>query len=49
MSNLHQIGCTPEDRVLVVYGQGHVPLFQRIAEDSPWFKVVDVLPYLKGE
>ena len=49
MSNLHQIGFTPEDRILVVFGQGHVPLFQRIAEDSPWFKVVDVLPYLKAD
>jgi hypothetical protein len=47
MSNLHQIGCTPEDRVLVVYGQGHIPLFERIAEDSPYFEVVDVLPYLR--
>ena len=47
MSNLHQIGCTPEDRVLVVYGQGHVPLFERIAKDSPHFEVVDVLQYLK--
>jgi hypothetical protein len=48
MSNLHQIGCTPEDRVLIIYGQGHVPLFQRIAQDSPYFEVIDVLPYLKG-
>lgn len=47
MSNLHQIGLTPEDRVLVVYGQGHVPLFERIAEDSPYFEVVSVLPYLR--
>ena len=47
MSNLHQIGCTPEDRVLIVYGQGHVPLFERIAEDSPYFEVVSPLPYLR--
>ena len=47
MSNLHQIGCKPESRVLVVFGQGHVPLFQRIAEDSPYFEVVSVLPYLR--
>lgn len=47
MSNLHQLGLGPEDRVLVVYGQGHVPLFERIAEDSPYFEVVSVLPYLR--
>ena len=47
MSNLHQIGLTPEDRVLIIYGQGHVPLFQQIAEDSPYFEVVSVLPYLR--
>ncbi|MCB0569083.1 MAG: hypothetical protein KDC66_04945 [Phaeodactylibacter sp.] len=47
MSNLHQIGCTPGDRVFIVFGQGHVPLFQRIAQDSPYFELVDVLPYLR--
>jgi hypothetical protein len=47
MSNLHQIGSQPGDRVFIVYGQGHVPLFERIAEDSPYFEVVDVLQYLK--
>lgn len=47
MSNLHQLGLTPEDRVLVIFGQGHVPLFERIAEDSPYFEVVSVLPYLR--
>jgi hypothetical protein len=47
MSNLHQISCTPDDRVLVAYGQGHVPLFQRIAADSPYFEEVGVLPFLR--
>jgi len=47
MSNLHKIDCSPGDRVFMVYGQGHVPLFERIAADSPYFEVVDVLPYLK--
>ena len=42
MSNLHQTGLTPDDRVLVVYGQGHIPLFERIAEDSPYFDSADV-------
>ena len=47
MSNLHQIGLTPDDRVLVIFGQGHVSLFDRIARDSPYFEVVSVLPYLR--
>lgn len=47
MSNLHQIGCGPEDRVVLVYGQGHVPMFQRIAADSPYFEEVNVLPFLR--
>lgn len=47
MGNLHKIGFTPEDRILVVYGQGHIPIFQQIAESSPYLEVVDVLPYLK--
>lgn len=46
-SNLHQINCQPGDRVLVIFGQGHVPLLERIAKDSPYFEWVDVLPYLK--
>jgi len=33
--------------ILVNFGQGHVPLFQQIAESSPNFEVVEVLPYLK--
>lgn len=49
MSHLHMIDCSPEDRVLIIYGQGHVPLFERIAEDSPFFEVVDVLPYLRAK
>lgn len=47
MSNLHKIDVTPEDKVLIIFGQGHIPLFERIAKDSPYFEVVDVLPYLK--
>ncbi len=46
-SNLHQIGCGPDDRVLVIFGQGHIPLLERIARDSPYFEVVDVLSYLR--
>ena len=46
-SNLHQIGCSPDDRVLVIFGQGHIPLLERIARDSPYFEVVDVLSYLR--
>ena len=47
MSHLHMMDCGPDDRVLIIYGQGHVPLFERIAEDSPYFEVVDVRPFLR--
>ena len=47
MSNLHKIGITSEDRVLIIFGQGHIPIFERIANDSPLLEVVDVIPYLK--
>jgi hypothetical protein len=47
-SNLHQISDNPDDRILIIYGQGHMPLFQRFAEDSPHFRLDDVQEYLKG-
>jgi hypothetical protein len=46
-SNLHQITESDQDRILVVYGQGHVPLLKQFANDSPYFKVEDVLKYLE--
>lgn len=47
-SNLHKISDSPADRVFVVYGAGHIPLLQRFAEDSPYFRLDDVQDYLRG-
>lgn len=33
-------------RVLAIYGQGHLPLLRQLAADSPWLEPVDVMPYL---
>ena len=46
-SNLHQISDSPDDRILVVYGQGHVPLLKQFTRDSPYFEVVEVRPFLE--
>lgn len=45
-SNLHQISDSEDDRILVIYGQGHVPLFKQFTRDSPYFEAVDVREYL---
>lgn len=45
-SNLHQVSDSQEDRILVVYGQGHVPLLKHFTEQSPYFEVEDVRKYL---
>ncbi len=48
-SNLHQMDLQPDDRILVIYGQGHIPLLRQFAEDSPYFDPIDILPFLKPE
>jgi hypothetical protein len=48
ISNLHPISDSPDDRILIISGQGHAPLFHRFAEDSPYFRVDNVRTYLKG-
>lgn len=45
-ANLNRIA-EKEDRILVVYGQGHIPILQDLVEDSPDFCRVSPLPYLK--
>lgn len=47
-SNLHKISDSPDDRIFVVYGAGHIPLLQRFAEDSPYFRLDNVQDYLRG-
>ncbi|GAB5554545.1 MAG: hypothetical protein Sapg2KO_41360 [Saprospiraceae bacterium] len=46
-SNLHKVADSPEDRVFVIYGQGHIPLLKHFTEASPYFKNEDVRPYLE--
>lgn len=46
-SNLNEIATNPNDRILVVYGQGHIATLKQFAKDSPFFAVEDVLKYLK--
>lgn len=45
-ANLHRMGLASEDRVLVVYGAGHVPILHQLVADSPRFCVEDPLDYL---
>ena len=47
-SNLHKISNSPGDRIFVIYGAGHIPLLQRFAEDSPYFRTDNILDYLRG-
>ncbi|NNE30000.1 MAG: hypothetical protein HKN16_10200 [Saprospiraceae bacterium] len=44
-SNLHKIA-EANDRILVVYGQGHIPPLKHFTEMSPYFEVEDVRQYL---
>lgn len=37
----------PNDRVLVIYGQGHVPILQQLTRDMPGMKVVAAHDYLR--
>ena len=46
-SNLHKICDQENDRILVIYGQGHVPLLKQFTRDSPYFEVIEVQPFLK--
>jgi hypothetical protein len=48
VSNLHQISDRADDRILIIFGQGHIPLFKHFLEESPYFRVEDVQEYLRG-
>ncbi|MDX1662106.1 MAG: DUF5694 domain-containing protein [Gemmatimonadota bacterium] len=45
-ANFHKMGLTPEDRIFVIYGAGHVPILRHLIADSPYFCVEDPLRYL---
>ncbi len=46
-SNLHKVS-EPGDRVLIIYGQGHIQLLKQFADDSPYFELVDPQGYLRS-
>jgi hypothetical protein len=46
VANLMAIRASPEERILVVYGSGHVPFFKTILTGSVDFEWVEVYDYL---
>lgn len=46
-SRLVQLAIQPDDRVLVIYGQGHAYLLQQFARESGAFQLVSVADVLK--
>lgn len=47
-ANLLRITESSDDRIFVVYGQGHVPTIRQLVVDHPDYCVEDPLPYLEG-
>jgi hypothetical protein len=47
-ANLTRIVDAEDDRVFVVFGQGHIPILRDLAIDYPDFCLEDPLPYLEG-
>ena len=47
-ANLHRVADPPDDRIFVVYGQGHIKIIRDLVEDAPGFCVESPLVYLKG-
>ncbi len=45
LANLNRIA-EPGDRIVIVYGQGHIPILRDFVIESPDFCSVDPLPYL---
>ena len=45
-ANLTRVAHSPNDRIFVVYGAGHVPLLRDFVTDHPDYCVEDPLPYL---
>lgn len=44
--NIQRIGATPEDRILVIYGAGHMNLLNIFFEASPEYELLSVNDYL---
>ncbi|MFP2928678.1 DUF5694 domain-containing protein [Pyxidicoccus sp. 3LG] len=47
--NLQRLAVSPDERVLLIIGAGHLPILQFVAGASPEFELVDVRDYLGGE
>lgn len=39
----------PEERILIIYGQGHAHYFKELTKEAPYYELVDVLDYLPKE
>jgi len=46
-SNIQRIPLRTDERILVIIGQGHVPILQHLVENSPEFKLAAINSYLK--
>jgi hypothetical protein len=46
--NVQRISAAPGERILVIYGSGHLPLLRYMAEASPEYELVEVDRYLSG-
>ena len=46
-ANLHRVADSPDDRLFVIYGQGHVKILRDLVEDAPGLCVEDALEYLR--
>jgi hypothetical protein len=44
--NLSRIITAPDDRVLVIYGAGHVPLLSQFIHDCGFLTLEPIKPYL---
>ncbi|HUK62791.1 MAG TPA: DUF5694 domain-containing protein, partial [Dongiaceae bacterium] len=47
-SNLTRLATTPDDRILVLIGAGHVPILSQLAISSPEFRYVPLSEVLGG-
>ena len=45
--NIQKIGARPEDRILVIFGSGHLTILNTLFGSSPEFNLVDTGKYLK--
>lgn len=46
-NNILKTNPTDQDRVLIIYGSGHIPLLKHFFQSSPQFKLIPISKYLK--